>query len=48
LALDGGKWLASHPGNFIPREKTPIPTEEKAGWGPEPVWMWWQGESLWW
>jgi hypothetical protein len=40
LALDGGEWSASHPGSVLPWEKDPpIPTEQEAGWAPEPVWM---------
>jgi hypothetical protein len=35
LVLDGGEWLASQPGRFTPKERTPG-THCKGGWmGPE-------------
>jgi hypothetical protein len=33
--LGGGKWSASDAGCFAPGGKAPVPTEQKAGWGPE-------------
>jgi hypothetical protein len=36
-ALDGGEWSASHSGRFTPGEKATVPTEQEAGWAPEPV-----------
>jgi hypothetical protein len=36
LALDGGKWLASHPGRALPL--VPI-VQVEAGWAPEPIWI---------
>jgi len=32
LALDGGKWSASHPGHFTPGERTPLDTHWTGGW----------------
>jgi hypothetical protein len=38
-ALDGGEWLASHPGRVLPPGKgPPVPIGQEAGWAPEPVW----------
>jgi len=38
LALDGGEWLASRFGRFIPGgKKSAVTTEQKTGWVPEPV-----------
>jgi hypothetical protein len=35
-ALDGGGWLAPHPGRFTPR-KDPVPSVQEARWVPEPA-----------
>jgi hypothetical protein len=40
-ALDGEKWPASLPSRFIPGEGAPVPTGQKTGWTPEPVWTPW-------
>jgi hypothetical protein len=38
-ALEGGEWSASPPGRALPPGKEPpVPTVQKAGWAPEPVW----------
>jgi hypothetical protein len=38
-ALDRGEWWASHPGRALPPGRGPlVPTEQEAGWAPEPVW----------
>jgi hypothetical protein len=38
-AQDGGEWSASRPGRALPLGKgPPLPTEQEAGWAPEPVW----------
>jgi hypothetical protein len=38
-ALDGGEWSESRPRRSLPQGKIhPIPTGQKAGWVPEPVW----------
>jgi hypothetical protein len=37
--LDGSEGSISHPGQFIPRKKNPVPTEQEAGLDSEPVWM---------
>ena len=42
LTLDEGGWSASWPGRFMP-ERTPVPTEGKAGLVPELVWTFWKG-----
>jgi hypothetical protein len=31
LALDGGEWLASHPGHLTPGEKPQLPTQQDIG-----------------
>jgi hypothetical protein len=37
--LDGGEWSASRPGRALAPGKGPlVPTEQEAGWTPEPVW----------
>jgi hypothetical protein len=36
-ALDGGEWSASRLGLFIA-----VPTEQEAGWAPEPDWTFWR------
>jgi hypothetical protein len=37
--LEGGEWVASHPGRAIPPGKgPPVPIVQEAGWTPEPVW----------
>ena len=38
LALDGSEWLTSSSSCFTPGERTPVPTEQEAGWTPELVW----------
>jgi hypothetical protein len=39
-ALDGCEQSASHPSSALPLGKgPPVPTEQEAGWAPEPVWM---------
>jgi hypothetical protein len=35
--LDGGKWSASCPGKFTPKDKAPLPIGQEAAWAPEPV-----------
>jgi hypothetical protein len=40
-ALDGGEWSASRPGRFIPGKGPLVPTEQEAGWAPEPFWTRW-------
>jgi hypothetical protein len=38
-ALDGGEWSASRPGRALPpREGSPRPIGQEAGWAPEQVW----------
>jgi hypothetical protein len=37
-ALDGGQLPASGPGYFNPMKESPVPTRQKAGWAPKPVW----------
>jgi hypothetical protein len=39
LALDGGKWSASHPGCFTPEKQPWVATKKAAGWAPEMVWI---------
>jgi len=39
LAQNGDKWLS------YPREGTPAPAEDWAGWATEAVWMFWGRES---
>jgi len=34
----GGESFILRPGRCTPGERTPVPTEHKAGWAPEPVW----------
>jgi hypothetical protein len=37
-ALDGGEWSASRPGRALPpREGSPVPIGQEAGWASEPV-----------
>jgi hypothetical protein len=36
--INGGEWLASSPSRFNPQDKTPVPTEKKAGWVSESIW----------
>ena len=43
-ALDGGQWLTSRPDRFT-WEITSLPTEQKAGWDPKPVWAFWRRET---
>lgn len=38
-ALDGFERSAVLPGQFNPGESDPMPTEQEAGWNPEPVWV---------
>jgi hypothetical protein len=33
-----GEWSASRPGRALPRERTPVPIGQEAGWTSEPVW----------
>jgi hypothetical protein len=40
LALDGGEWQASIPGN-----EPLVPTEYETGWAPGPVWTLWRREK---
>jgi hypothetical protein len=36
----GGEWSVSRPGRTLPPGKgPPVPTVQKAGWAPEPVWI---------
>jgi hypothetical protein len=36
--LDGGKWLASHPGRALPPGKgPPVPIVQEARWDSEPI-----------
>jgi hypothetical protein len=44
-ALDGGEWSVSRPGRFTTWEKAQVPTAQKAGWAPEPVWTLWRNEK---
>ena len=37
-AIDGGGWSTPRPGRFTPRERDPVPTVQKAGWAPGPIW----------
>jgi len=45
-ALDGGEQLASHPSCSTPGRRALGPTEQEAGWGPEPVWTRWWREKI--
>lgn len=38
LALNRSVWLTSHLGHFSPGEKSSLPSEQWAGWIPEPFW----------
>ena len=39
LVLEGVDHLTALISRFTPVEKPPVPTEQEAGWIPEPVWM---------
>ena len=39
LALEGDEHLTPLINCFMPVEKPPVPTEQEAGWIPEPVWI---------
>jgi hypothetical protein len=41
-ALTGGQRTTSRPGHFTSGKETPVPTGEKHGWAPEPVWTLWR------
>ena len=43
-ALNGGVVNFMFPPLYT-RKITPVPTEEEAGWAPEPVWTFWRGEK---
>ena len=38
LALDGGEWLTPRHGRFTPWEREKVPTVQKTGWVPGPIW----------
>jgi hypothetical protein len=38
--------IGQHPAQAaVPRERTPVPIEQLAGWAPEPVWTIWRREK---
>jgi hypothetical protein len=39
------EWSASHPCDFTPAKKPPVPYGEEAGWATEPVWTAWRREK---
>jgi hypothetical protein len=43
--LDGGEWLASRPGRFIPGEIASVPIGWEAGRAPGTVWTLWKREK---
>ena len=38
VALEGGEWSAARPGRILPPGIDSVPTLQKAGWAPGPVW----------
>jgi hypothetical protein len=43
--LDGCELSALRSGRFTPGKEPPVPTEEKVGWAPEPIYTLWKREK---